>query len=297
MSAGTTRVAFVGVGAMGFSMCGRLISAGFEVAATDVRPELRHQAASIGARWAPSVADAASDAELLITMLPGPGEVSAVISAVVGSLQEGSCWLEMSTASPRVARAIADAAGPRDVRVIDAPVGGGPQEAKDGRLVVFAGGDPAQLRAVGPVLDVLADRVVHTGLNGSGYAVKLLSNALWFMQAVGVAEVLAIADRMGLDLDAVLGALQQSAAGSRFLARDAEALLNGDDLTAFSLARCCEELSSVLELGDDLGAPLELVSVVAGVHVAALERYGDVDGELLGARFVGERAGVDLRRG
>lgn len=295
MSPRATRVAFAGLGRMGALMCAALARAGFDVTATDRRPELRAEVAAMGARWAPGIATAASNADLLITALPGPPEVLSVIPEALGALPPGSCWLEMSTASPRVAHAIS-AASSRAVHVIDAPVAGGPRQARDGTLVVFAGGEDADLRAVGPVLDVLAERVVHTGPNGSGYAVKLLSNALWFMQAVGTAEVLTLARRMGLDLDVVLGALNQSAAASRFLAQDAGALLEGDDLTTFSLARCCEELSSVLALGDDLDVPLEVVSVVAGLHSAALERYGDVDGELLGARWVAERSGVDLGR-
>ena len=276
-------------------MCAAVVRAGFDVVATDLRPELRAEVGAMGARWASSITAAAPGADLLITVLPGPSEVMRVIDEVLGTLPAGSCWLEMSTAAPHVADAIVSAAGPRGVRAIDAPVAGGPEQAREGKLIAFAGGDGADLRAVRPVLDVLAERVVHTGPNGSGYAVKLLSNALWFMQAVGTAEVLALARRMGLDLDVVLGALDQSAAASRFIAQDARALLDGDDMTTFSLARCCEELSSVLGLGDALDVPLDVVSVVSELHVAALERYGDVDGELLGARFVGERAGVDLR--
>ncbi len=296
MSAGATRVAFAGVGRLGAPMCDAVARAGFDVVATDLRPELRAEVGAMGARWASSITAAAPGADLLITVLPGPSEVMRVIDEVLGSLPAGSCWLDMSTAAPHVADAIVSAAGPRGVRAIDAPVAGGPEQAREGKLIAFAGGDRADLQAVRPVLDVLAERVVHTGPNGSGYAVKLLSNALWFMQAVGTAEVLALARRMGLDLDVVLGALDQSAAASRFIAQDARALLDGDDLTTFSLARCCEELSSVLGLGDALDVPLDVVSVVSELHVAALERFGDVDGELLGARFVGERAGVDLRR-
>jgi 3-hydroxyisobutyrate dehydrogenase len=296
MTGGATRVAFAGLGRMGAPMCAALARAGFDVVATDLRPELRAEVGAMGARWASSITAAVSSADLLITVLPGPWEVTAVIDEVLGSLPAGSCWLEMSTASPRVAQAIVAAAQRRGVRAIDAPVAGGPEQARGGKLVAFAGGDNADLRAVRPVFDVLAERVVHTGPNGSGYAVKLLSNALWFMQAVGTAEVLALARQMGLDLEVVLGALDQSAAASRFLGHDARALLDGDDLTTFSLARCCQELTSVLALGDELDVPLDVMSVVTELHAAALERYGDVDGELLAARWIAERSGVDFRK-
>lgn len=277
-------------------MCARLARGGFDVTATDLRGEVRGVVDDAGARWAPSISAAAADAELLITMLPGPGEVAAVIGEAVSALAPGACWLEMSSCSPRVASAIADAAGPRGVRVIDAPVGGDPKSAREGTLLVFAGGEVADLERVRRPLDVLADRVVHVGPSGSGYAVKLLVNGLWFTHAVAAAEALAIGRRVGLDLDVLLAAVNESAGSSRFTLSDAGALLDGDDMTDFALARCCEELSSLLALADERGVTLELTSVVADLHRRALERYGDVDGELLGARLAAERAGVDLRR-
>jgi 3-hydroxyisobutyrate dehydrogenase-like beta-hydroxyacid dehydrogenase len=288
------RIAFAGLGRMGLPMCTRLAGAGFDVAATDLRRELRDDVLDIGARWAPSITDAAADADFLITMLPGPDEVAAVIPEATACLAPGSCWIDMSSASPPVARAIAGAAGPRGLSVVDGPVGGGPEAAATGRLLVFAGGEDSSVGRCATVLDALAQRVLHVGPGGSGYAVKLLVNALWFTQAVAGAEVLTLGRRAGLDLDVLLGALNQSAAASRFFAEDASALLDGDDKTTFALSRCCEELSSVLSLGSELEVPLDVFSAVTGVHLSALERYGDVDGELLGARLVAERSGVEL---
>jgi 3-hydroxyisobutyrate dehydrogenase len=276
-------------------MVARLADAGFDVIATDRRSELRADAYASGARWAPSIATAAAGAQLLFTALPGSADVMNVIAEAVGSLGSGACWVEMSSASPRVAQVIAEGAAPRGVRAIDAPVGGGPREAREGRLLVFAGGDAADLERVLPALDVLSEQIVHVGPRGSGYAVKLLVNALWFTQAVAGAEVLALGRRLGLDLDVLLGALKRSAAGSRFLERDAGVLLEGDDLATFSLGRCCEELDALLTTAGELDVPLEVISTVASLHSDALARYGDVDGELLGARLVAERAGVDLR--
>jgi 3-hydroxyisobutyrate dehydrogenase len=132
------------------------------------------------------------------------------------------------------------------------------------------------------------------GPAGSGYAVKLLVNMLWFGQAIAHGEALTLAARMGLDPETVRLAVQQSAAASRFGERDAPALLRGDDLTSFSLARCCEQLGAVLALGEALGVPLELGAQVAALHEQALAHFGDVNGELLAARLVAQRAGVDF---
>lgn len=274
---------------MGLPMCARLQRAGFDVVATDLRPGLRER---IDVRWADSPALAADGAELVVTMLPGIDEVAAVVDELAGSLAPGSRWLEMSSATPRIARdCIA-----RGVRFVDAPVGGGPLAASEGRLLAFAGGEALDLERCRPVLEVLTERVVHVGRSGSGYATKLLVNALWFTSAVASAEALTLGRRLGLELDALVGALRSSAADSRFLADYADPLLDGDDLATFPLARCCEELSAVVGLAEESGVSLDVISAVSELHRSALERYGDVDGELLGARLVAERANVSLTR-
>jgi 3-hydroxyisobutyrate dehydrogenase-like beta-hydroxyacid dehydrogenase len=288
------RVGVVGLGRLGLPICARLSAAGFDVAATDVREAARAPAVASGARWQASVAAVASAADVVITVLPGPVAVTSVMDELVAAAATGTIWIEMSTVSPSVAQLVTAAAGATGVRALDAPVGGGPQAAGDGRLLSFVGAWPDDLAAARAVLGTLADRIVHVGPPGSGYAVKLLANSLWFGQAVAVAETLTLAHRAGLDLDRVREALGQSAAAGRFLTEDVPALLEGDDYASFALARCCEQLDVVLALGDELAVPLELAAVVTDVHRRALAHYGDVDGELLGARFVAERAGVSF---
>lgn len=288
------RVGVIGLGRMGLPICARLVGAGHDVLATDLRAELREAALGAGARWAPSAGELAAGVDVAITVLPGASEVAAVVGAVTAALAPSATWIDMSTASPGVARLVAAAAAARGVRTLDAPVGGSPQLASGGRLLAFVGADPADLDAQRPLLATLADRIVHLGPPGSGYLGKLLVNLLWFGQAVATAEALSVARRAGIDLARLLGGLRQSAAASAFLDDGAAALLRGDDLAAFPLARCCEQLDAALALGDELGVPLELAAVVADLHARALERYGDVDGELLGARYVAERAGVSL---
>jgi 3-hydroxyisobutyrate dehydrogenase len=285
-----SRVGLVGLGRMGLPIGRRLVAAGFDVHAYDLRSEVGEAIVEAGARWAGSVAEAAGAAEVLVTVLPGPREVLAVVADVAGALGADAVWLELSTASPPVAEEIAA----RGVATVDAPVGGGPSAAGEGRLVAFAGGADSAVSRCLPVLAPLTERVIHTGPSGTGYATKLLVNALWFAQACATAEAMALGARLGLDPEDLLAVLNQSAAASRFLAADAPALVAGDDLPSFPLARCHEELASVLSLGQSHGVPLDVLSSVAELHAQAMQHYGDADGELLGARFVADRAGVSL---
>ncbi len=277
-------------------MCARLVDRGCSVRATDVRPGLRDELLRTGGAWEASASAAATGADVLITVLPGPEAVSGVAGDVLAGLGPNAIWLDMSTGSPQLAEDLSASAGPSGVRLVDAPVAGGPAAARSGRLLAFVGGRPADLDDVRPVLNSLADRVLHVGSSGSGYLVKLLTNLLWFGQAVASAEALTLARRAGLDLDVLRDAVAQSAAASRFMAVDADALLDGDDLASFSLSGCCQQLSTVLRLGERLDVPLELAALVSDVHQRALARYGDVNGELLAARLVAEQANVELRR-
>jgi 3-hydroxyisobutyrate dehydrogenase len=187
---------------------------------------------------------------------------------------------------------IGAAAAAHEVAVVDAPLGGGPADARDGTLLSFVGAAEDDLARVRDVLEAFTRTVVHVGPHGSGYTLKLIANALWLEQAVATAEGLAIAARAGLDLDTVRRALAQSAAGRSFVADDVGALLTGDEMPAFALARCAAQLRTLDELAGELAVPADVLAAVTRVHSDAAARYGDVDGELLGARFAAERAGV-----
>jgi 3-hydroxyisobutyrate dehydrogenase len=281
---------------MGLPTCARLVEQGFDVVATDLRPGHRAAAIETGAQWANCAAEVASRCDALITLLPGPGEVSAVVAELLEAMAPGCTWIDMTSATPATAREIARSAQGRDVRILDAPVGGGPAQARSGRLLAFVGGSDEDLAAERDLLASLAGQVLHVGEAGSGYAVKLLVNMLWFGQAIAGAEALSLAVRAGLDPETLHLAVQESAAASRFMERDAPALMRGDNYDMFSLARCHEELAGVLALGKQLDVPLPLTQRVTELHAKALERYGDVDGELLAARLVAQDAGVEFSR-
>jgi 3-hydroxyisobutyrate dehydrogenase len=296
------RIGFIGVGRMGLPMCVNLVRAGYQVTAGDVRAELESAVSGCGARWEGGLAALAAEADVLITMLPGPGAVREVMAGPGGALaalSPSAVWIDMTSNSPATGRPLAEAARARGIGVLDAPVGGGVQAAATGTLHLFVGGDPALLERYRPLLEVLADppHIAHVGGHGAGYLVKLLVNQLWFSQAVATAEALLLARRAGLDLDVLRRALAGSAASSALIRHDLDALLDGDYLASFELDRCCEELASVAGLAREYETPHELSEVVERTYQRALSRYGPVGGELLAVALLEEQAGVRLRHG
>ena len=230
-------VGIVGVGRMGLPICARLAENGFAVVATDVRREAQAAVLDTGAEWVDGVAEVGERCHVAITVLPGPAAVTAVRDALIAALSPGSTWIDMSTATPGIAGEIAEVARRRRIRTLDAPMAGGPVQAREGRLVAFVGASLEDLDSQREVLAAVAGAIVHVGAVGSGYAVKLLVNLLWFGQAIASAEVLALAVRAGLNPETVRQAAQQSAAASRFMEHDAPWVLRNRAYTPWYLVR------------------------------------------------------------
>jgi 3-hydroxyisobutyrate dehydrogenase len=292
---------FIGLGRMGAPMCANLLAAGHRLVVHDRRADAGDRLRSTGSDWAASPGGVAAQADLLITMLPGPAEVEETMlegGGGLGAMRPGATWIDMGTGTPALARRIAPEASRAGVHVLDGPVGGGVTAAGDGTLAVFAGGDPGVLERWRPILAAVADpeRVAHAGPHGSGYTTKLLVNLVWFGQALATAEAMIVAERAGLDPEVFRRTLATSSAASAFVEDDAARLLAGDYLPSFGLAGCAAELEAILAQARDLGLDLPIAPVVERTYRQALERYGDVDGELLAVRLLEEMNGIELRR-
>ena len=293
-------IGLVGLGRIGLPICANLVRAGYRVLAGDRRPEAARQAAGHGARWMPELARLAAEADVLITVLPGPGEVRELMlgqGGVAAALRRGTTWIDMTSNSPAAVIEIRDALLDRGVQVLDAPVGGGVTAAQHGTLQLLVGGEAEVIARHRDLLEVLGrpGRVHHVGGYGAGYTAKLLINLLWFGQSVATAEALLLGHASGLDLGTLREVLAGSAAGSEFIRHDLDALFAGDFMRTFSLDRCCEELQIVTELARDHDLPFQVSESVAGLYWQALRQYGPADGELLAVALLEEQAGLRLR--
>jgi 3-hydroxyisobutyrate dehydrogenase len=293
-------IGLVGLGRMGLPICANLVQAGYRVLAGDRRPEAARQAAGCGARWVPEVGRLAAGADILVTVLPGPGEVRELMLGTGGAaaaLRPGTTWIDMTSNSPTAVTKIRNALLDRGVQVLDAPAGGGVAAARQGSLQLLVGGQAEVVARQRELLEILGSpgRVRHVGGYGAGYTAKLLINLLWFGQAVATAEALLLGRASGLDLGVLREVLADSAAGSRFIRRDLDALFAGDFMRNFALDRCCEELQTVTELARDHHLPFQVSESVTELYRQALRRYGPADGELLGIALLEEQARLRLR--
>ncbi|GAA3913828.1 sulfolactaldehyde 3-reductase [Microbacterium invictum] len=291
------RLGVIGLGQMGLPITAHLVRAGFATAVFDVDPERVRMAGEAGAVAAPDAHALAADVDILITVLPGAPEFASVMSGADGAiarLRAGAGWLDLTSNDPRVAEHAASESSSRGVWAVGAPMGGGVGSAETGMLEFFVGGDVAARARCEPVLQVLArpGGIRDAGpAVASGYTAKLLINQLWFTQVAAYAEAALLWRALGNDPAWFEDLVTGSAADSTFVRDYAGRLRVGDYAASFGLDRCIDEIDIVSDLADDRQTPFDVGRVIQRLHHDALDRYGAVDGEMLVAKMLEERAG------
>ncbi|WP_435271448.1 NAD(P)-dependent oxidoreductase [Streptomyces sp. 1222.5] len=295
------RIGFIGLGNMGRHMARHLIHAGHVLTVHDTRPEAAIEHLTLGARWAETPAACASDAEILITMLPNPRIIEDVLlrGGAAEALPKGALWIDMSTSTPataeRVAAAVLDR---RTVRRLDAPVSGMARGAEAGMLQIFAGGTADDFQMALPVFEAMGDpdKVLHVGPLGAGYTVKLMINLLWFSHLVATSEVLAMGVKAGVDIGVLRNSLLASPAASNFLQNDILCVLTeGDYDDSFAMMLACKDLGLAIDLGRDVGVATELSALVEQIFRRSKAQHGDLAGEMSPVRLYEALAGQEFR--
>lgn len=284
-----TRVGVVGAGRMGLPIIARLVRAGYSVTAADHDPRSAARARLAGARTLP-VSMVATTRDVL----PGPQECRHALldEHALDALSPGSTWIDLTSNTPDAAAPVRARAYARHLSVLDAPMGGGPDDARAGRLQLYVGGAAAELTRHRPLLATFADpgRIDHVGAHGSGYLAKLLANVMWCGQALLTTEALLLADKVGVEPRRLRAAWTNGAARSAFLDHDALAFLDGDRMPVFGLDRLCAQIATVNALFEAHDVPSDLSRLVQAIHERALRLYGPVDGELLGCAYLQRQA-------
>jgi 3-hydroxyisobutyrate dehydrogenase len=196
------RIGFLGLGAMGSGMAGRLADAGFEVSAFNRTPGKAKPLTERGVRVAATPALAARDVEVLLLSLATQDVVEELLAGPEGALaaaRPGTLVADTSTVSPDAARANAARIAAAGHRALDACVVGNAQHARTGELRFMIGGAEADVAALRPVLDVLAKEVVHVGDHGMGATAKVTMNLLMGVEMQALAEAVVFGERAGLD--------------------------------------------------------------------------------------------------
>jgi 3-hydroxyisobutyrate dehydrogenase len=293
-----SRVGFVGVGRLGRHLAASLVRAGFDVTVHDRDARAAAPLLEAGARWAPTAAAAAVDATAVVTCLPSPAAVAAVVEdadGVLDGLASGTTWIDCSTNDRRELLRLADVAATRGVATLEAPVTGGVHLAAAGEITVIVGGDEAVADRCRPLFEAIGGRVFHVGPLGRASDIKVITNMLAFVHLVACGEALTLAGRAGLDLRQAWEVIAASSGTSFVHETEGQVVLNGSYDIGFTIDLALKDLGLALALGRDVGVPLELVERVQEQFVAARERYGGDAWSPMVVRLLEEEVGIDLR--
>ena len=279
------RVAFIGLGAMGYPMAARLAGAGFPLAVFDVAPGVgKRFCAEFTAQDFASAADAAAGADFVITMLPSSKEVEATllgagsIPAVVDRLEAGATVIDMSSSEPLRTRILFQTLAGKNLTLVDAPVSGGVKKARDGSLAIMVGGSEASLEHCRPVLESMGTKIFHTGEVGSGHAMKALNNFVSAAGLVATVEALHIGEKFGLDPATMTRVLNASTGKNHTTENKVEQfMLSGAYNSSFGLALMAKDVGIAVRLAEALGAPVRQGSVCSDMWNEAAEATKGVD--------------------
>ncbi|MGU3407736.1 NAD(P)-dependent oxidoreductase [Methylobacterium brachiatum] len=270
-----SRLAFVGLGAMGLPMAGHLVAAGFSVRGYDVRAESRAAVAALGGAPAETLAQAADGADALLLMVVNAAQAEDVLFAhgALDALAPDGIVVLMATCPPGAVEAIAARVRTTGRRFVDAPVSGGVVGAKAAKLTIMAAAPAATLAAIRPVLDALGDRIFHVGERpGQGATVKAVNQLLCGVHIAAAAEAMALAGRVGVDCAVVLEILSGSSAASWMLRDRGPRMLEAEPEVTSAIDIFVKDLGIVLEAGRSAGAALPLAALAHQLFVSTSGR-------------------------
>ena len=256
MTSQPPKLAVLGLGTMGTAMAGTAHRSGIPLVVWDRRPGAAADFLAQGVQVAPSVAEAAAGADVVITMVTNADAVTALATeqGLLEALRPGAVWAQMSTigleGTEQVA-AMAERQRP-DTYFVDAPVSGSKVPAEQGKLLIFASGPDDARPRVAPVFDAIGQRTLWLGPAGLGSRMKLVNNVLLAFTAEGVANSFALAHRLGLEAASVIEAFDGGPLVSPWESGKFRRIAQGDYSEEFALALALKDVQLALsEVGPD----------------------------------------------
>jgi 3-hydroxyisobutyrate dehydrogenase len=269
-------------------MVRNLLAKGFTVVGYDVVPAALEAAVKLGAKACGSAAEAAKQAELVVTMLPSSSHVEAVYLGAGGVLEgvaKGRLCVDMSTIEPAVSRRVAERLRERGVRFIDAPVSGGVVGAEKATLAIMVGGEAADLEEARPALAAMGANIIHVGPVGSGEVAKLCNNLIAGVAMVAVSEAFRIAEGFGVDPKILTSVIAKSSGNTWAMEHGhpvpgmvATAASNRDYAPGFMTDLMAKDLGLAVNAARELRVPLSVAPAAQQVlRLASSHGYGRKD--------------------
>jgi 3-hydroxyisobutyrate dehydrogenase-like beta-hydroxyacid dehydrogenase len=293
-------IGFVGLGRMGFPMARNLAKAGYRVHAHDVAPEAIRRAAGVaGIVTHASPREVAGAATAVFTALPNDAIVRNAYLGASGLLAGGRPGLvtcDCSTVSPGATVEIHRAAQARGIHHLDTPMLGSTPQAESGEIFFMVGGDEAQMAVVRPLLDVMGRLTIYVGPPGTGNRIKLLHNALGAVNAVAVAESLALCDAVGVDPRTYYEVVKNGGgmAYSTYFDRRVMRVVEGNYDPTFTLELMLKDVTLAADMAGELLAKLPVLRETLAAYAEGKRRGSSSEDFSAVTRVLEDRLGHRL---
>ncbi len=275
------RIGFVGLGTMGASMAANIARAGFPLTVWNRSTARGDALVAAGARFAESPAAVAAESDVIVICVSDTPDVEAVLfgeSGLASGARSGSLIVDCSTISPSATRAFGERLEQAGVALVDAPVSGGSEGARDGTLTIFVGGSPEAAERARPILATMGRTITHLGPLGSGQAAKAVNQVILAGAYLGVAEGLVLAMKAGLEPGPLVAALSGGAAKSWVLENRSGRMIDNAYPLGFRLALHLKDLGIALQLARESGASLPVAGLAAQLENGLVAGgFGDDD--------------------
>lgn len=284
-------IGFIGTGSMGNPVANNLLNSGHKLFVYDINKQATENLLAQGAIWCENPAQVADKSQAIFLSLPSHTEVSVVCFAedgIFSSVQENTFLIDLTTVSISLIPELEEIAEKHKVRYLSSPVSEGVDNAKIGQLSIFVGGKKADYIECLPLYKVIAKETIYTGSHFSAVAAKLLTNLLWFINAVAIGEALVIGAKSGIDLPTLQKVIINSCGNSWVAEHDIPSIYNGSYDPSFTIKLCCKDLRLINELATALNVPIELGALVEQIFRRTSNIYGDNSPELFVVKYLEE---------
>ncbi|BFM11505.1 NAD(P)-dependent oxidoreductase [Simiduia litorea] len=260
------KVAFIGLGVMGYPMAGHLVNAGHQVCVYNrTASKAKAWVEAYGGRFELTPKLAADNADIVFICVGNDNDLRSVVlgdNGLLAGMKSGTCLVDHTTASAEVARELSALAAQQGVAFLDAPVSGGQAGAENGQLTAMVGGDKLAFSHVEPVIQAFAKSVKLLGPSGSGQLCKMVNQICIAGLVQGLSEGLHFAQSAGLDAEAVVEVISKGAAQSWQMDNRYKTMLQGEYNHGFAVDWMRKDLSIVLDEAKNNGARLPVTALV-----------------------------------
>jgi 3-hydroxyisobutyrate dehydrogenase len=269
------KLAFIGLGAMGFPMARHLAKQHDVLVWNRTREKAERHAREHGSKLARDLSECAA-ADIIITMLPTSREVDAIVDQLLPHLRRGTLWIDATSGDPNMSRATAERLAEKGVAFVDAPVTGATVGAENATLTIMCGGSVEDFQRAEPVLRICGKTILHVGPVGAGHAIKVLTNSIMGATVWITSECLLLAKQYGIDLKTALAVTNagsgRSNASENLLPMR---LIEGKWPLIFKLVHHDKDIRIATSISHQLHASTPMLALTQSLFTAALHELGD----------------------